>query len=141
MSTTGNRHFLVLLFFISVIIPFMISGCQKASINGDLDGKWQIMEIETDHEIEDVKDNQLYYNFYMHVCNLSYYGGVFSEAVLSYENNTLRLFFPYIHTDYGVTVLTQYGIYSNPVEFKVVYLDKKKLVMQNDKVIITCRKF
>lgn len=119
----------------------MISGCQKASINGDLDGRWQIIEIETDNEIEDVKDNQLYYNFYMHVCNLSYYGGVFTEAVLSYDNNIIELFFPYIQTDYGEMVLTQYGIYSNPVKFKVVYLDKKKLVMQNDNVIITCRKF
>ena len=127
-----------------LVIAFISLGfwsCQKASINGDLDGRWQILEIETTEGIEQVKDKQLYYNFYMHVCNLSYYGGIFAEANFNYENNFIKLSFPHINYSELYYRLNQYGIYSNPVEFKVVYLDKKKLVMENDKSLITCRKF
>lgn len=99
------------------------------------------MEIETEGEIESVKDKQLYYNFYLHVCNLSYYGGVYTDGNFHYEDNKITLDFPYINTEEGVETLARYGIYSNPETFIVVYLDKKKLIMENDESLITLRKF
>lgn len=133
-----NNFYIILIATLSI---FFVSSCQKASINGDLDGRWQIMEIERNNEISNVKDQQLYYSFYLHVCTLTYYGGVFTEANLSYDKNLILLDFPYINTPVGMSDLNNYGIYSNPVEFKVVYLDKKKLIMQNDESLITLRKF
>ena len=117
------------------------AGCQKSSINGDLDGKWQILEIETEDGVKNIKDDQLYYNFYLHVCNLSYYGGIFTVGNLNYDNNEIRMDFPYINTPTGRDALADYGIYSNPVEFEVFYIDKNRLVMGNDESIITLRKF
>lgn len=127
--------------FILCSLILLMTNCQKAPINGDLDGRWQIIEIEHNGEIKEVKDNQLYYNFYLHVCNLSTYGGVITEANFTYEGNKINLSFPYINTETGLKQLNKYGIYSNPVEFEVVYLDKKKLIMQNDESLIICRKF
>lgn len=118
-----------------------LSGCQKASINGHLDGRWQIMEIETDGIVNSMKDEQLYYNFYLHVCNLSFYGGIFAEANLKYENDIITLDFPYLHQTDHFNRLRSYGIYSNPEEFRVLFLDKNKLIMENDESIITLRKF
>ena len=139
MTKTGIKN--IILLSLLVFLPLFLIGCQKDSINGHLDGRWQIMEIETDGEVNEVKDQQLYYNFYMHVCNLSFYGGVFAEANFILENNIIYLSFPYINTPDRFESLSNYGIYSNPVEFRVVYLDKKKLIMENDESIITCRKF
>lgn len=129
---------LLLLIFVS-----FWSGCQKSPINGDLDGKWQILEIEYKNETFPVKDKQLYYNFSLHVCNLSYYGGSFTDGNLTFINNKIYLNFPYILSSEGLSRLNQYGIYSNPVEFKVEFLDKKKLIMKEDdnNIIITLRKF
>lgn len=120
----------------------LLSGCQKSSINGNLDGRWQIMEMEVNGQVENMKDKRLYYNFYLHVCNLTYYGGVFTVGNLRYENNEIYLDFPYINTPDRMEILrTNYGIYSNPVTFTVFFIDKKKLVIGNDESLITFRKF
>ncbi|MCH5229180.1 MAG: lipocalin-like domain-containing protein [Muribaculaceae bacterium] len=124
-----------------LVIVLIIAGCQKAPINGDLDGRWQILTIETEEGVFDVKDRQFYYNFYMHVCNLSVYGGIITEANLLYEDDRIFLNFPYIETPEEYFHLTEFGIYSNPVEFQVLYIDKKGLVMQSEESLITLRKF
>lgn len=130
---------------IVVIICFscyiILTGCQKSPINGDLDGRWQILEIEHNNEIELIKDQQLYYNFYLHVCNLSYYGMIYTDGNLEYKDDIITLDFPYITAENEMKNLNRYGIYSNPVKFEVFYLDKKKLVMGNDESVITLRKF
>lgn len=139
MKDKKGVYIVVLLASLMMILFF--NGCQKAPINGDLDGRWQILEIQTNNSVIDVKDQQLFYNFYMHVCNLSFYGGIFTEANLTYENDMIYLNFPYIYTPGQIERLSEYGIYTNPVEFHVSYLDKKKLIMKNDESIITLRKF
>ena len=127
---------------VSLLVLLLGSGsCQKASINGDLDGRWQIMEFEKAGVVENVKNEQLYYNFYMHVCNLSYYGAIFTEANLTYDKSTLTLQFPYINSEEAEQKLKSYGIYSNPVTFHVEHLSKGKLILKEGDLIITLRKF
>lgn len=135
-----RSSFTLILTLLGLFLSGMVS-CQKDSVNGNLDGRWQILEIETPNGVKNVKDQQLYYNFYMHVCNLSYYSGIFAEANFFFEDNTITLEFPYLNTTQHYDRLQEYGIYSNPVLFHVSYLDKKKLIMENDESIITCRKF
>lgn len=130
-----------IVFMLLAMLILCITGCQKAPINGDLDGRWQLMEIETFEGVKDIADDQLYYSFYLHVCNLSYYGGFYTEGNFIFENNLLIIDFPYIKEDISDSSLPRFGIFSNPVEFKVVYLDKKKLIMENDESLITLRKF
>lgn len=131
--------------YLSFIISFFLflsTGCQKASINGDLDGRWQIMEIEAGDEYSNVKDEQLYYNFNLHVCTLSTYGTNYTSGNMKYGNKELWLQFPYIHTPTGYENLKKYGIFSNPVTFFVEYIDKNKLILKEEgDVIITLRKF
>ena len=136
-----KHKYKILLSIILLLCNILFVNCQKSSINGDLDGRWQILEIEIGDNIKYVKDDQLYYNFYLHVCNLTFYGGIFTVGNLKYENDQIYMDFPYINTPNGRETLQEYGIYSNPVEFKIFYLDKKKLVMGNDESTITLRKF
>ena len=125
---------------LSIILTLVNYGCTKDSINGYLDGRWQIMEIVPLYD-GSLKDKQLYYNFYLHVCNLSYYGGAFTEGNLVYENNKITLDFPYIQTNAGHEKLKEYGIMSNPVTFDVLQLSKNKLILQDGEITITLRKF
>lgn len=126
------------LFLIGIF--FSLGGCTKDSINGHLDGRWQIMEISNQPDIN-MKDRQLYYNFYLHVCNLSGYGGVFAEANLLYRDERITLSFPYLKTPEAINKLQNYGIYSNPVSFEVVTLTRNRLVMKDGDITITLRKF
>lgn len=115
--------------------------CQKSSINGDLDGRWQVMEIIVDDHSYNAKDQQLYYNFYLHVCNLSYYGGVYTEGNLDYDGSNLKISFPYLEYGEPTANLKRFGIYSNPVEFTILSIDKKRLVIESDESIVILRKF
>lgn len=129
------------IFSLIILFVTLLSGCDKASINGDLDGRWQILEISTYNNPENIKDRQLYYNFYLHVCILSYYGGEFTAGNFVYENNRIRLHFPYINSSEGMKLLNRYGIFSNPVTFEILYLSKNKLILQDGEITITLRKF
>lgn len=129
--------------FFSFIIIFLVSclgSCQKAPINGYLDGKWQLLEIDRDGVVENVKDNQRYYNFSLHVCSLSYYGGVLTEGNLRFDGETIWMEFPYINEN-AIQRLAPYGIYSNPVEFQVLFLNKQSMILQDGNLILTFRKF
>ena len=135
-----KRFFSLAIYLAGLLTIF--NACQKAPINGHLDGRWQILEIEEKGESENVKDRQLYYNFYLHVCSLSFYGGNVTNGNMKYDGNDLFLDFPYITTPEGMTALRRYGINSNPVEFHVAYLDKNKLILkEGEDIVITLRKF
>lgn len=135
----SNNYKLLFPFFIIFILTSL--SCTKRPINGLLDGRWQIMEIEDKGEVSYVKDNKLYYNFSLHVCSLTGYGYVLTNGNLKYENNTIWLDFPYGHTEEMRLKLQGYGIYKNPVTMEVEYLDRKKLILKEDDVVITLRRF
>lgn len=117
----------------------LVSSCQKASTNGYLDGRWQVMEILSPKE--DWEDRQRYFNFYRSVCNLSYYGGIFTEGNVKYEYPLLELSFPYITEESEYKELSDFGIESNPVIFTVEKLTSKQLILKEGDIRIILRKF
>lgn len=130
-----------LIIFQALFLISLLGACQKESINGHLDGRWQVMEIEKNGVTENVKKSQLYYNFYLHVCNLSTYGTIYPDGTFSYENNMLEIYFPTINSENYAELLTLFGIYSNPVVFEVDYISKDKMILKEGEIIITLRKF
>lgn len=131
--------FKITLLILTSYIFLSVSSCQKSPINGDLDGRWQIMEIFP--EPGNVADWQHYMSFYMHVCKLTSYGSIFTDGNLRYENNEIFLDFPYVKESEDIEKLKTYGIYSNPVIFKIEHLDKKSLILKEGDIVITLRKF
>lgn len=135
----STKHIIIKLIF--TFVSFLtLTTCQKAPINGNLDGQWQIVSVYPEaHEI--IIKERLYYCFYMHVCMLTYYDGVLTTGNMLFENNKLFLDFPHANGYDTIKKLKQYGIYSNPTVFNIEHLDKNNLILQNDFATITLRKF
>lgn len=126
---------------LSALLLLLISAsCQKAPINGDLDGQWQVMDVSPEPEVKIIEAN-LYYCFYLHVCQLSYYDGMFASGNMNFNGKTLSLDFPSISAPISKLKLAQYGITENPITFTVEHLDKKSLILKHGDTTVTMRKF
>jgi hypothetical protein len=118
------------------------NSCQKSPINGHLDGQWQLMTVEP-APTETSIDERLYYCFSLHTVQLTAYdmGPVLSGNILKFDDNTLVLEFPYATSNSQIVLLRQYGISTNPVSFTIEHLDKNRLVLKENNITITLRKF
>lgn len=138
------RKFLPIILYLAlgIVIALGASSCQKSPINGDLDGQWQIMSVEPEPS-DMIIDENLYYCFSLHVCQLTYYGNGYTSGILAFDGNSISLSFPNLdmNNDRNIKLLRQYGIYSNPVVFQVDYLDKDKLIMKSEESRVILRKF
>ena len=81
---------------------------------------------------EIIIDERLFYNFSLNVCDLTYYGALFTHANLRYNGETLTLDFPFVKTENDKLALKQYGIYSDPVTFEVKFSDSHHLTLSNE---------
>lgn len=135
---TQRHHILSLLFAFSIML--ISFSCQKAPINGDLDGQWQVMDV-TPEPIDKPIDERIYYCFSLHVCQLSYYDGVFTTGNMSFDGKTLYLDFPNATSIFNAQKLAQYGITENPITFTVEHLDKKSLILRHGDTTVTMRKY
>ncbi len=129
----------ILPLFFSVFAITILSHCQKAPINGHLDGQWQVMEVYPTPET--IIDQRLYYCFYMHTCMLTYYGGEMANGNFQYSDNYLQMDFPHPNILPAEPIFKQYGINSNPVTFSIETLTKDKLVLKDGETTVTLRKF
>ena len=127
--------FILILFSLSILPT-----CQKTPINGDLDGEWEVMEVYPEPPEWD-SDLRLFYNFSRSVCQLTVYGGPFTLGNLTYEDNVVTLYFPFIETEYQELQLKQYGIFTNPISFNAEFEGNRKLILSNENTIVILRKF
>lgn len=126
-------HQIVIIFFLGIFT----TGCQKSPINGDLDGFWQVMEINPPLPEGQEPDQRAYMGFYMHVCSLSLYSSDVTHGNMRYVNNMLYLDFPHMTTPGDFYKLHWYGIYSNPVAFEVTFPSKNKMILYDKENDIT----
>ena len=132
--------------FISVSLSLILSvillssSCQKAPINGRLDGMWEVNEVIVGNQIR-LPERRVFYNFGMHVCALSLFGGNFTDGNMIYEGNTLALDFPYMQSQKDLTFLENYGIFSNPVVFTVEFISDEKLILYDGDTSVYLTKF
>lgn len=135
----------IVLHIISSVLLLMacgLTGCDKKPINGDLDGQWQVMDVEP--EPTTIIDQRIYYCFSLHTCTLTHYGQDRSDCMagnMTYKGSSLFLDFPNYTTPEGMLKLQQYGIRSNPVTFTIETLNNKSLVMTDGFTTVTLRKF
>ena len=138
ISKTLMKHMLYLGMMIMSVC--WLGGCQKAPINGDLDGEWEVVEV-TPTPPEAEIENRYFYNFSRHVCQLTVYGGSFTLGNLTYDDETIYLDFPFITTESGMQQLKRYGIYTNPVSFNIKFEGKSRLILWNDDSTVVLKKF
>lgn len=141
-------HFAVLcvLWILLLVLP---QGCSKMPINGDLDGKWQVIEVEDNGVLlESPPDTRYYYNFYLHVCQLGREYGYVAQftANMEFTGKSIILDFPYIKAgdayESDMTKLKYWGLpKSGEVVLNVDQLNGSTLVMSYSNVRIKCRRF
>lgn len=130
----------LLLAVVSLLAVSALPSCRRASHNGKLDGFWKVVEIydvQTGETI--IPDPTPYMSFQLELVQLRCALG-WQTGTISYDKGggTLGLNFPYNPPE---SYLSIFGIYENPVVFDIETLDHKRLVLANDRSVITCERF
>lgn len=122
--------------FLVAMLSLVAGSCRKRYINGDLDGQWQVMSIETaDGEVK--YPNQVYYCLFRHTFNLRGIGLPTIAGNMVYEGDMLKLEAPYSKD----ADLLPWGMNKSVTTFDIIYLSGKNMTLQSDFSTITFRKF
>lgn len=122
--------------FIIILLAVLACACGKLPINGDLDGRWQIMKIEYASGEEDTPE-RAYYSIALHTINLMQVGGGNQSGNMEYTGDSLFVTMP-ISTKED---LLPFGMDSTTQHFGVKELTSKHLVLQSDYARLEFRKF
>lgn len=121
---------------IFTLLILLISACGKMPINGDLDGRWQIMKIEYASGEEETPE-RAYYSMALHTINLMQVGVTKQTGNMEYTGDSLFVTMP-IST---VEDLLPFGMNGTEQRFGVKELSSKHLVLQSDYARLEFRKF
>lgn len=140
MSSRSGHNIINLFLAATLMLVASLTACQKSSINGFLDGQWQVMSVEPEVE-HPLFDSRIYYCFYLHVCQLSIPGQVWITANMSFSDDQLTISFPRNLSEMERMALREYGITSNPQLFRVEKNDNKHIILKSKDSTVTLRKF
>lgn len=130
------------------IILLTLSSCDKAFVNGDLDGMWRLERVVYDGE--DIVPQRIYYSFQRHIVM---FGKYYEEASpflymanFSYEDGVLSMDtfkeYPGIEDVCDAAALESMYIYSpEGVVFSVEKLNESNLIMSTDDRVYYFRKW
>lgn len=120
-----------------LVVPFILASCEKAFINGELDGMWKLHSVETADSVS--YPANIRYSFQRHLVMLGeYYDEGFPDfymAEFDKKGNELVMFkFCKYPANLGVSnmeELEKYYIFSDTVRFNIEVLDDEVLVMND----------
>lgn len=141
----------VLFFVVATLLLFTMSGCEKWSHNGDLDGQWQVLQVSFSGEDVKFPDGELYYyNFYLHTFQLTYTGHrpIVLTGNLTYDKHDDKIGLEMGFVKAGKVdgaLLDRFIYWGMPLSGEAVMtikeLTSSRLIMEYEDVVITCRKF
>lgn len=126
----------IFLLLVAVLLAAGASSCRKGSINGDLDGQWQVMAIEY-NDGSTVHPESTYYCLFLHTFNLTRTGYGTVSGNMIYEGDRLSLEAPYAEP----AQLTAWGINSKVTDFRIMKLTGSRMTLKSDYALIDLRKF
>lgn len=136
-----------ILFLFSIIL-LTLSSCDKAFVNGDLDGMWRLERVDVNGE--ELCPQRIYYSFQRHIVM---FGEYYDEAAphlymanFSYDGNTMSMNtfkeYPGVNDVCDVAVLERFCIYDPAgVVFDVQMLNSNNLVMSAGDIVYYFRKW
>ena len=132
-----------------VVASLSFQSCEfEASDNGDLDGNWQLVQIDTiaTGGRNDVKSQQLFYSVQMKMlCLYAYNADAETNMFFHFEHTSDSLKLKSARNDgkviYSVASLRPYGINKEEEAFKVMLLNSEKMQLRSDSLLLTFRKF
>lgn len=139
---------------VMLFILCLTCGCDKKwPINGNLDGYWQLMTVETKADSIKKDCHRMYIGIQLHMIELkdlgnNGYKSFFGEFNYDEDKNIVvikNLKEKISTTDNGkvanITDLNPYGINALETVFKVVKADGKTLILESDYARLTMRSF
>jgi len=123
-------------YIIGALLLLMASACGKMPINGDLDGRWQIMKIEYASGEEEMPE-RAYYSVALHTINLMKVDVTSQTGNMEYTGDSLFVVMPVSK----VEDLLPFGMNGTEQRFGVKELTSKYLVLQSDYARLEFRKF
>ena len=123
-------------YIIAVLLILIVSACGKTPINGDLDGRWQIMKIEYASGEEETPE-RAYYSVALHTINLMQVGVTSQTGNMEYTGDSLFVEMPVSK----IEDLLPFGMNDTKQRFGVKELTSKHLVLQSDYARLEFRKF
>ena len=119
-----------------MLLTLIVSSCGKMPINGDLDGRWQIMKIAYTSGEEEVPE-RAYYSVVLHTINLMKVDVTSQTGNMEYTGDSLFVVMPISK----VEALLPFGMNGTEQRFGVKELTSKHLVLQSDYARLEFRKF
>lgn len=154
LITILKTKYLIISFLLISFIP-SIHSCSKLSDNGDLDGKWQLLEMYSKTtesaanytEFENKADKRIYWMFQMELLNIRSWTrleNVLGEDIMArfaHNGNEMRVGPTYVHfrerdsllTDPSTTLLEPVGIRGNAANFQIKVLNSKSMILCSEK--------
>ena len=123
-------------YIIAVLLILIVSACGKTPINGDLDGRWQIMKIEYASGEEETPE-RAYYSVALHTINLMQVDVTSQTGNMEYTGDSLFVEMPISK----IEDLLPFGMNGTEQRFGVKELTSKHLILQSDYARLEFRKF
>nr|WP_233564278.1 lipocalin-like domain-containing protein [Parabacteroides sp. AF14-59] len=123
-------------YMIAILLMLIVGACGKMPINGDLDGRWQIMKIEYASGEEETPE-RAYYSVSLHTINLMQVGVTSQTGNMEYTGDSLFVEMPISK----IENLLPFGMNGTEQRFGVKELTSKQLVLQSDYARLEFRKF
>ena len=123
-------------YIIGALLLLMAGACGKMPINGDLDGRWQIMKIEYASGEEEMPE-RAYYSVALHTINLMKVDVTSQTGNMEYTGDSLFVVMPISK----VEDLLPFGMNGTEQRFGVKELTSKYLVLQSNYARLEFRKF
>lgn len=126
---------------ILILLTLLIS-CGKTPINGDLDGRWQLMKVEFHTNNEMVEPEFTYFDVNLHLMQLKKIKGNTDRpgAINArFEHTDDSLFIRTIQSNKNA--VRQFGLCDTIQHFSVEKLTSKKMIWDSDSSRLEFRKF
>lgn len=139
----------------TLLLTLLLISCDKVPMNGDLDGMWQLMTVQTGQNVRNVRENRAYMSIQLHLTQWSQ-GGTTLFSHFVHEGDSIR-FYDFAHDslhrtkeddDEWITedemrdgIMDVWGIHNLDARYRVRQLDGEALVLEKADTTLFFRKF
>ena len=132
-----------------------MTGCDKVPMNGDLDGMWQLMTVQTAADTRNVRNDKAYMSIQLHLSQWDC-AGIRYYAHFVHEGDSIR-FYDFVHDSLHRSkaddnewiteeemhngVMDVWGIHNLDARYRVRQLDDEALVLEKADTTLFFRRF